>query len=109
MDAIPDIPAVYIDDGQEYSGWLNLNKFLADENSMEHWQVLYCLLWHQQFTYQGAEFTCPKPQLLRSWLQRWMESPVGKKLIRHYLQQTPLAGLHPMLPPDANQLADYWS
>ena len=105
---LPNIPAVHVDDGLEYSGWLDLNKFLADPDSLEHWQVLYCLLWHQEFLYQGVRMVCPKPQLLRNWLQRWADSPVGKKMAEHHMMQIPLQGLHPMTPPSSAQLAQYF-
>lgn len=100
-----NIPAVWITDGGEHSGWMDLNKFLEGEELVEHWQVLYCLLICSELVYQGVRMHCQQPFELAEWLEGWSRTPYAKIAGGEYAETHLPLGLHPMVPPSRRQLS----
>lgn len=84
---LPNIQAVYISDGKEYQGWLDLNRFLASPEPIDHWQIIYCLLFCERIVFQNIHFQCMKPIDLRNWLHEWLKTPVGQSLRKSYTRK----------------------
>jgi len=89
---LPNIQAVYISNGGEYHGWLDLNRFLASPEPIDHWQVLYCLMFCGRLVFQDIHFQCTDPLRLRGWLEQWLKTPVGRKLKQSYVQNFKVPG-----------------
>jgi hypothetical protein len=100
-----NIPVVWISDGKEHAGWMDLNKFLSDEELVEHWQVLYCLLICSELTYQNVAMKCVEPMQLRDWMQDWEYTKQVRQAVLKYSQNYLPPNLLPVATPSARQLS----